>query len=293
MTKRIKRLNQLLRKQLGKILLKEGNFPKDCLVTLTRVETTVDLREAKAWISVLPENKTTQIMNILRNNIYHFQQKLNKLLRLKTVPRIKLDLERKASATGYRKVAGLDEAGRGPLAGPVAAAAVIIRDAAFKERIDDSKKLTERMRERAYIDILKRCDVGIGVVEVEEIDRINIYNATLLAMKRAIEELEEIPDYLLIDGRMDVQVSQKRAYLVRGESQSASVACASIVAKVFRDKLMTEEDKRYPQYGFGKHKGYGTRQHIEAIREYGLSPIHRKTFGPFGGKRREKMKGRI
>ncbi|MGD2279051.1 MAG: ribonuclease HII, partial [Candidatus Omnitrophota bacterium] len=146
---------------------------------------------------------------------------------------------------------------------------------------------------RAYIDILKRCDVGIGVAGVEEIDRINIYNATLLAMKRAIKELEESPDYLFIDGRMDVAVSQKRAYLVRGESQSASVACASIVAKVFRDKLMEEEDKKYPQYGFGRHKGYGTRQHIEAIKRHGLSPIHRKTFGPFGGKRREKTKGRI
>ena len=198
------------------------------------------------------------------------------------------DHERRAAESGYRKIAGLDEAGRGPLAGPVSAAAVIVRDAGFIERIDDSKKLTERMRERAYIDIMKRCDVGIGIVSVEEIDRINIYNATLLAMKRAIDELEEAPDYLLIDGRMDVRVPQERTYLIRGETQSTSIACASIIAKVFRDKLMVEEDKKFPQYGFQRHKGYGTRQHIEAIKKHGLSPIHRKTFGPFGGKRKNK-----
>ncbi|MGB2600004.1 MAG: ribonuclease HII [Candidatus Omnitrophota bacterium] len=204
----------------------------------------------------------------------------------------KFDHESKAMGAGYRRVAGVDEAGRGPLAGPVVAAAVVVRDVAFIERIDDSKKLTERMRERAYIDIIKRCDVGIGMVGVELIDKVNIYNATLLAMKRAIEELEEVPDYLLIDGRMDISVPQKRSYLLRGESQSTSIACASIIAKVFRDKLMIEEDEKFPQYGFQRHKGYGTRQHMEAIRRCGLSPIHRKTFGPFGGRRAaEKRKG--
>ena len=157
------------------------------------------------------------------------------------------DHERKAAGSGYRRIAGLDEAGRGPLAGPVAAAAVIVRSTGFTERIDDSKKLTERMRERAYIDIMKHCDVGIGIVSVEEIDRINIYNATLLAMKRAIGELEEVPDYLLIDGRMDIRVPQERTYLIRGEMQSTSIACASIIAKVFRDKLMVEEDKTLPK----------------------------------------------
>ncbi|MFQ5953058.1 MAG: ribonuclease HII [Candidatus Omnitrophota bacterium] len=197
---------------------------------------------------------------------------------------IKFDHERKAATAGYTRIAGIDEAGRGPLAGPVMAAAVVVRDTAFTERIDDSKKLTERMRERAFIDVLKKCDVGIGVVGVKDIDRINIYNATLLAMKRAVKELDEEPDYLLIDGKMDVDVPQKRVYLIEGELQSTSIACASIVAKVFRDRLMIEEDERFPQYGFRRHKGYGTRQHMEAIKKYGLSPIHRKTFGPFGGK---------
>lgn len=205
-------------------------------------------------------------------------------------PRIIFDHEKKAASSGYSRVAGVDEAGRGPLAGPVVAAAVIVHDIAFVERIDDSKKLTERMRERAYIDILKRCDVGIGITDVEDIDRLNIYNATLLAMKRAIDELKEKPDYLLVDGKMDIPVSQKKVYLIRGESQSSSIACASIIAKVFRDKMMLEEDKRFPQYGFRRHKGYGTREHMEAIRRYGLSSIHRKTFGPFGGKKKQPVR---
>ncbi len=196
--------------------------------------------------------------------------------------------EKKAAESGYRRVAGIDEAGRGPLAGPVVAAAVVIRDPGFAERVDDSKKLTARMRERAFLDILKRCDVGIGLASVEDIDRVNIYNATLMAMERAIGELEEKPDYLLIDGRMDVKVPQPRTFLVRGESLSVSIACASIIAKVFRDKIMTEDDKDYPRYGFAKHKGYGTREHLEAIRKYGLCPLHRRTFGPFGDKRRDK-----
>jgi len=190
--------------------------------------------------------------------------------------------EKKALDDGYRTVAGIDEAGRGPLAGPVVAAAVVINDTGFTEKIDDSKKLSEKRRERAFIDILKRCDVGIGVVEVDEIDRMNILNATLLAMKKGISELVKQPDYLLIDGRMDVEARQPRTCLTHGESRSVSIACASIMAKVFRDRLMMEEDKKYPRYGFKKHKGYGTREHMDAIRKHGLCPIHRQTFGPFG-----------
>ena len=195
--------------------------------------------------------------------------------------------ERRAAESGYNTVAGIDEAGRGPLAGPVVAAAVVIHNVDFSERIDDSKKLTERMRERAFIDILKRCDIGIGAVSVEDIDRVNIYNATLLAMKRAVKELEKEPDYLLIDGKMDVPVPQPRTCLMNGESLSVSIACASIVAKVFRDRLMIDADRKYSRYGFRKHKGYGTREHMDAIRKYGLCPIHRETFGPFGSRRKK------
>ncbi|MFH1846753.1 MAG: ribonuclease HII [Candidatus Omnitrophota bacterium] len=195
--------------------------------------------------------------------------------------------EKTVSKKGYKTIAGIDEAGRGPLAGPVVAAAVVLQNRDFTERIDDSKKLTERMRERAFVDIFKRCDVGVGIISPEEIDRFNIYNATLMAMKKAVDELIVVPDYLLIDGRMDVHVPQERTYLVKGESLSTSIACASIVAKVFRDRLMLEEDKKYPIYGFKRHKGYGTRVHMEAISKHGMSDIHRKTFGPFGGKQRK------
>lgn len=206
--------------------------------------------------------------------------------------RDKLFYEKKAFDSGSSAVAGIDEAGRGPLAGPVVAAAVIVPDDSFEERIDDSKKLTERMRERAFLEIIKRCSVGIGMTDVKDIDLVNIHNATLMAMKRALDELEEAPDYLLIDGRMNVPSPQGRTYLVNGESLSISIACASIIAKVFRDRIMIDADKRYPQYGFKQHKGYGTRQHMEAIRRYGLSPIHRKTFGPFGRPRKTKGSGR-
>ncbi|MDD5633818.1 MAG: ribonuclease HII [Candidatus Omnitrophica bacterium] len=195
--------------------------------------------------------------------------------------------EKKAAAEGYRVIVGIDEAGRGPLAGPVVAGAVVIKDPDFCERIDDSKKLTEKMRERAFIDIMKRCDVGIGTVSVEDIDRVNIFNATLLAMQRAISELSTTPDYLLVDGRMNIPVNQPRTYLIGGEALSISIACASIIAKVFRDRLMVEEDKKYPFYGFKKHKGYGTKEHFDAIREKGLCPLHRRTFGPFGDQRKD------
>jgi len=196
--------------------------------------------------------------------------------------------EQKAAESGYKTVAGIDEAGRGPLAGPVVAAAVVVRRADFEERIDDSKKLSAGMREKAFIDIFKRCDVGIGSADVEEIDRVNILNATILAMTRAANELENKPDYLLIDGKIDVPFSARRTCLIRGESLSVSIACASIIAKVFRDRIMLEMDEKYPEYGFRKHKGYGTREHMDAIRKYGLCGIHRNSFGPFGTQRRKK-----
>lgn len=192
--------------------------------------------------------------------------------------------EKKAADLGFSRIAGIDEAGRGPLAGPVVASCVIIKELDFQERIDDSKKLSEKRREKAFLEIIRLCDVGIGLATVEEIDRLNIFNATLLAMKRSVEELAQAPDYLLVDGRMDLDLPQKKNCLVGGDSLSLSISCASIIAKVFRDRLMLEEDKKYPEYGFIRHKGYGTKEHMDAIASCGLSPIHRRTFGPFGNK---------
>ena len=196
----------------------------------------------------------------------------------------RLFYETRAKGSGYKVIAGIDEAGRGPLAGPVVAAAVVVHDTAFTEKIDDSKKLSAKRRERAFIDILRRSDVGIGVAQVAEIDKFNILNATMKAMERAVGELRETPDYLLIDGKINIALPQERTCLISGESKSVSIASASIIAKVFRDRLMLDLDAKYPQYGFSQHKGYGTKKHIEMIREHGLSLIHRKTFGPFGSK---------
>lgn len=207
---------------------------------------------------------------------------MDKIKRAPGFEGLKFEYEDKARKAGYKIIAGIDEAGRGPLAGPVVASAVIVNSFDFTERIDDSKKLSEKRRERAYLEIIDNCEVGIGLSSVEEIDHVNIYNATLLAMKRAVEDLKTVPDFLLIDGTMDVPLEQKRTYLVSGESKSTSIACASIIAKVFRDRYMMDEDKKYSGYGFCRHKGYGTKEHINAINEFGLSPIHRKTFGPFG-----------
>jgi ribonuclease HII len=193
--------------------------------------------------------------------------------------------EKDAASAGYSLIAGIDEAGRGPLAGPVVASAVVVKNAGFTERIDDSKKLSPAKREKALPEIYSFCDVGIGISSVEEIDRHNIFNATLLAMRRAVRKLPRTPDFLLIDGKMNVDLPQPRQYLTSGESKSLSIACASIVAKVFRDRMMCDADADFPAYGFRKHKGYGTKAHMEAIRRHGLCLFHRKSFGPFGGKK--------
>jgi len=187
--------------------------------------------------------------------------------------------ERKARGCGYRIIAGIDEAGRGPLAGPVVAAAVILPPGYEHPEITDSKKLSPRQRERLY-GIIERdaVSIGIGVVEAPVIDAVNILQATLLAMKDAVLELSPSPDYLLIDGlnRIDLAIHQET--IIRGDSRSLSVASASIVAKVSRDRLMEMYHRQFPQYNFLRNKGYGTREHREAILKFGRSKIHRRSF---------------
>ncbi|HTN44605.1 MAG TPA: ribonuclease HII [Nitrospiria bacterium] len=187
--------------------------------------------------------------------------------------------ERIAYAEGFRRIAGLDEAGRGPLAGPVVAAAVILpRDALFPG-LRDSKKLTVRQRERFFDAIRGRAlAVGVGVVGPDVIDRINILQATFRAMVRALEGLALAPDYLLVDALTvpDLQIPQKA--LIRGDDRSQSIAAASVIAKVTRDRLMLEHDREFPQYRFRSHKGYGTAEHLEALTRFGPCPIHRKSF---------------
>lgn len=188
--------------------------------------------------------------------------------------------ERKFKRKGKRYIAGLDEAGRGPLAGPVVACAVILKDFRFKNRIADSKALTRASRERAYEEILEKAYVGIGIVSEKVIDKLNILRATHLAMELAINDLEITPDYVLIDGITYPEIPYPKLAIVNGESRSISIACASIIAKVTRDLIMSYYDKLYPKYGFAQHKGYATKAHLKAIKRYGPALIHRFTFSP-------------
>ena len=190
--------------------------------------------------------------------------------------------EKKLNKAGYKIIAGVDEAGRGPLAGPVVAGAVILKVLFFKETIDDSKKLSAKKRERAYREICEKAIVGIGIVDEKEIDRINIYQATIKAMSLAIRNLSIPPEYIIVDGNMKLSAQCPVRSIIKGDSRSLSIAAASIIAKVTRDNLMVKFHKQYPQYGFAKHKGYATRGHIEAIKKCGYSPIHRMSFSPSG-----------
>ena len=184
-----------------------------------------------------------------------------------------------ARRKGYRLVAGVDEAGRGPLAGPVIAAAVILRADYGDSRIDDSKKLTSRQREVLY-DVLQQeaVAIGIGVVEAPVIDAVNILQATLTAMKDAVLGLSCRPDYLLVDGLNRIPMDIPQEAVVHGDARSISIAAASIVAKVSRDRIMEMYHRQFPQYNFLRNKGYGTREHREAIVKYGRCKIHRHSF---------------
>ncbi|MFH2137180.1 MAG: ribonuclease HII [Candidatus Omnitrophota bacterium] len=182
---------------------------------------------------------------------------------------------------GIADIAGVDEAGRGPLAGPVVAAAVIIpRGFKFKQKIKDSKKLSAAQREKAFLEIKDNCCVAFSVISEQDIDRVNILQASLLAMAQAVKALSKIPKWVLIDGNQKPDISLPCTTIIAGDAKSISIACASIIAKVTRDKMMIEYDKLYPEYGFAGHKGYGTEFHRQAILKYGPCPIHRKTFEP-------------
>lgn len=188
-------------------------------------------------------------------------------------------LEKENINKGYAFVAGVDEAGRGPLAGDVYAACVILDENNLPEGLDDSKKLTQKKREALFDEIREKAVCfSIGTASVSEIDEINILQATFLAMKRAVQGMKIKPSLLLIDGNREPKTGIPEITVIKGDAKSKSIAAASILAKVARDRYMLELSEKYPEYAFEKHKGYGTRLHYEKIKQFGISEIHRKSF---------------
>ncbi|MCY8045550.1 ribonuclease HII [Bacillus haynesii] len=188
--------------------------------------------------------------------------------------------ERSLRARGYQYIAGIDEAGRGPLAGPVVAAAVILKEDCEILGLTDSKKLSKQKREDYYSYIMEEAAaVGVGIADAHEIDELNIYEASKAAMLKAVQALDVAPDYLLIDA-MSLAVDTEQSSIIKGDAKSASIAAGACIAKVTRDRLMDEYAEKYPLYGFEKHKGYGTKEHLNALAKYGPSPIHRRSFAP-------------
>ncbi|MBQ2963764.1 MAG: ribonuclease HII [Clostridia bacterium] len=189
------------------------------------------------------------------------------------------EYEARAAAKGFTAVCGVDEAGRGPLAGPVCAAAVILPQGLVIEGLNDSKKLSEKKREMLYDKVVENALAwSVAFASEAEIDEINILQATFLAMKRAVEGLSVKTDYALIDGNRMPPLGIDGETVIKGDSLSMSIAAASIIAKVTRDRLMLEIDKEYPQYLFSQHKGYGTALHYEMLEKHGISPVHRRSF---------------
>lgn len=245
------------------------------------------VKEIKEIIESIEVDKYLEYIDILRSDdrksVQTIALKLAKKLDSIRKEGERLELintfENEGYANGYTCIGGIDEAGRGPLAGPVVAAVVVFKPGTKIECINDSKKLSEAKREELF-DIIKEeaLDYGIGIVNNEEIDEYNILNATYMAMKKAINCLKKTPDYLLIDATTIPGLDIAQKPIIKGDSKSISIAAASILAKVTRDSLMYQYDEIYPEYGFKGHKGYGTKEHYEAIEANGITPIHRRSF---------------
>ena len=245
------------------------------------------VKEIKEFIETLEIKDYPKYIEILKNDDRKSVKDLSLRLEKKLLDTKKEEerlekinfYENEGYKKGYLYIGGIDEAGRGPIAGPIIASVVVFKKDTKIHKIDDSKKLSEKKRNELF-EIIKNeaLDYGIGIVDNNKIDEINILNATILAMKKAVSQLERKPDYLLIDALNIPNLDINQNAIVKGDSKSISIAGASILAKVTRDNIMYEYDKMYPEYGFKNHKGYGTDEHYDAIRKYGLTPIHRKSF---------------
>lgn len=248
----------------------------------------MSIKEIKTIADTLPREKIPQLIELLiqdrRSGVQKIALSLSSrfevLRREEDRLRKMFVFEEDCYRNGAIRVGGVDEAGRGPLAGPVCAACVIFLKNPMIEGINDSKKLSPKQREQLFEQITEKADAyGIAMADATEIDEMNILEATMLSMRRAVDSCNGRPDFLLVDGNQKIRrLSLAQKTLVGGDSLSLSVACASILAKVSRDRLMEEFAQIYPQYGFEKHKGYGTKEHREALNKYGPSPIHRKSF---------------
>lgn len=230
-----------------------------------------------AILEILQQDFRKAVQNLAQK----YQRQMEKLEKERLRIAAMWQFEEKAKANGYQWIAGTDEVGRGPLAGPVVAAAVILPEDAELPEIKDSKKLTEKQRE--HLDgLIKQQAIAWAIAEVDEktIDAINILEASRLAMQKSVQALQQPADFVLVDGLPNPQITLPSEAVVKGDNRSISIAAAAIIAKVYRDHLMDEYDRQYPGYGFGANKGYPTEEHIQAVRKQGPCPIHRMTFRP-------------
>ena len=239
-----------------------------------RLELVTDL--ADSFLAEAANDSRSGVQKAIEKRKRAIQAELDEELRLEQMLRYEKELYK----AGYQAIAGIDEVGRGPLAGPVVAAAVILPPECKIKGLNDSKKIPKKKHQEIYQAVLdKALAVGVGLMNNEIIDQVNIYEATKLAMKEALSKLSLKPDYLLIDAmKLDVDIPQES--IIKGDANSLSIAAASIVAKVTRDKLMADYDKKFPGYDFAKNAGYGTRSHLQGLERSGVTPIHRKTFEP-------------
>jgi len=239
-----------------------------------RLELVTDL--ADSFLAEAANDSRSGVQKAIEKRKRAIQAELDEELRLEQMLRYEKELYK----AGYQAIAGIDEVGRGPLAGPVVAAAVILPPECKIKGLNDSKKIPKKKHKDIYQAVMdKALAVGIGLMDSEIIDQVNIYEATKLAMKEALSKLSLKPDYLLIDAmKLDIDIPQES--IIKGDANSLSIAAASIVAKVTRDKLMADYDKEYPGYDFAQNAGYGTKSHLQGLERHGVTPIHRKTFEP-------------
>lgn len=239
-----------------------------------RLELVTDL--ADSFLAEAANDSRSGVQKAIEKRKRAIQAELDEELRLEQMLRYEKELYK----AGYQAIAGIDEVGRGPLAGPVVAAAVILPPECKIKGLNDSKKIPKKKHNEIYQAVLdKALAVGVGLMDNEIIDQVNIYEATKLAMKDALSKLSLKPDYLLIDAmKLDIDIPQES--IIKGDANSLSIAAASIVAKVTRDKLMADYDKEYPGYDFAQNAGYGTKSHLQGLERHGVTPIHRKTFEP-------------